>query len=683
MIKVPYYTKLRIMTFTPIVLFFICLLVFTGLGEKRQMIVDNLKALADIQMQLGTLDMYHEGLRGLVFEVRATQLNSRRNELLEEGRKKAALMNSLVQEVKEKAQFTKLPLHGLNTSIKEYTLSFAVAFEEQESSSIDKFLSEFELLETHMDELKSALLNYSNDVNLTNLESIRSTQRYFEIIGMAIALLCALLIWRAIVSIRNMLGADPETIIKRVSRIQIGDFTIEPRGPRESIRWMLGETAKGLASVMAAIYDTADEQDKRTKRLKLSVTQTAEGMGEVHQNAEQLATAVRQMASTVAEVAKNTEMASAKSIEVKAHAQKSEQSAMHTIKLIQAMATEIQNSVSAINQLNENSKQIYSILDVIAGISDQTNLLALNAAIESARAGEAGRGFSVVADEVRSLAAKTNEATNSIRHMIEEFSKGTSYAVKVMHTTREKSETVVKNTRELNEGLATIADDIEQLSDINAQIATAAEEQSIVADQVAKNVVRVADIAQDVERNAGKDLQRVVEMTHLSRSLVQMIDRFKLPDALFSAIKSKENNINSDVMEIATWHNGFVLGIPSIDKQHKKLFELINNIYATLLTSPTLDASKTSVQECVAYVLKQLSDEEALLKRANYKSFDRHFVIHEKLRADLNTLSKKVLTEFSDEHMFELIMFLRNWLINHILFSDRRYVGTLTAQGIS
>jgi len=680
MIKLPYYAKLRIMTFTPIVLFFVCLLVFTSLGERRQTIVDNLRVLADIQMQLGTLDMYHEGLRGLVFEVRATELTSRRNALLEEGQKKAALMNSLAQEVKEKSRFTQLPLNGLNTSVEEYTQLFAIAFEQQDASSIDKFISVFEALEIHMDDFKSELSNYSNDVSLKNLESIRTTQRYFEVTGIVIVFLCALLIWRAIVSIRNTLGADPETISKRVMRIQFGDYTIEPKGPRESTRWMLGEAAQELASVMAAIYDTADEQDKRTKRLRRSVNQTAIGMDEVHQNTEQLATAIQQMAYTVAEVAKNTELASSKSIEAKEHAQQSEQSAMYTIQLIQAMATDIQNSVSAINQLNENSKQIYSILDVIAGISDQTNLLALNAAIEAARAGEAGRGFSVVADEVRSLAAKTNEATNSIRHMIEEFSKGTAQAVKVMHTTREHSETVVNNTRELNKALAIIADNMEQLSDINAQIATASEEQSVVAGQVAQNVVRVADIAQNVERNSGKDLQRAVEITYLSRSLVQMLNRFKLPETLFSAIKSTESD--SDTMEIATWHDGFVLGIPSMDTQHKKLFDLINHIYATFLTTPTLDACKAAVQECVAYALKHLSDEEALLKRANYKSFDRHFEIHEKLRADLNALSKKALSEFSDEHMLELIMFLRNWLIDHIFSSDRRYVGTLTAQGI-
>lgn len=180
---------------------------------------------------------------------------------------------------------------------------------------------------------------------------------------------------------------------------------------------------------------------------------------------------------------------------------------------IEELAMDVQKSSDVINQLEEHTAKIESILDVIGGISEQTNLLALNAAIEAARAGEQGRGFAVVADEVRQLAQRSAESTQQIQEMIHELQNRSKVAVSSMNTSREKAQETVEKAAEAGESFRTIAGSMEHISSLNAQIMTAAEEQSNVANEMSQNLVSIASVSEETEsgtnqiRASGQDLK--------------------------------------------------------------------------------------------------------------------------------------------------------------------------------
>lgn len=241
-----------------------------------------------------------------------------------------------------------------------------------------------------------------------------------------------------------------------------------------------------------------------------------------------VATAVNEMAATIQEVASNTATADESARIAKEETSSGLQVVEDNIRITNTLSNEMEKAANVIQALKADSEGIGTVLDVIRGISEQTNLLALNAAIEAARAGEHGRGFAVVADEVRTLASRTQESTVEIQEMIEKLRQGADSAVTVMDNGIKTVGESVKQATQTGESLQSITAAVNNISDLNTQIASAVEEQSIVAEDINKNVVSVDALAQRGDESSTDIATANEQLSQLAENLATLVSRFKL-----------------------------------------------------------------------------------------------------------------------------------------------------------
>ncbi len=243
---------------------------------------------------------------------------------------------------------------------------------------------------------------------------------------------------------------------------------------------------------------------------------------------EQVATAMNQMTATVQEVANNASSAAGAATNADNEAKGGKEIVLQTSNAIQQLATSVEQSAEVIHQLETDSDNIGTVLDVIKSIAEQTNLLALNAAIEAARAGEQGRGFAVVADEVRTLASRTQESTNEIQDMIEKLQTGSRNAVAVMEQGRTQAQSGVEQAKEAAESLEAITRAVGTINEMNTMIASAAEEQTSVADEMNRSIISISQLSQDTAGATEQTASASNELSKLSSQLDSLVNQFKL-----------------------------------------------------------------------------------------------------------------------------------------------------------
>lgn len=254
--------------------------------------------------------------------------------------------------------------------------------------------------------------------------------------------------------------------------------------------------------------------------------------GAIQQQAEtnQLANAVVEMSASAREVVNNSTQAAHSAENADVDARSGRKVVSETIELMNALALDIENAAEVTQALEQYSEEIGNVLDVIRGIAEQTNLLALNAAIEAARAGEQGRGFAVVADEVRVLAGRTQQSTQEIQDTIERLQKSANDAVQVMDQCKSRASKGVSQAAEAGISLDAIAQAISNISDMNRQIATAAEQQSQVTEEIAQNVTNINQVANQTVESARVTSTSTDELNQLSTGLVSLVSIFKTGD---------------------------------------------------------------------------------------------------------------------------------------------------------
>ncbi|MBP8202959.1 MAG: methyl-accepting chemotaxis protein [Pseudomonas sp.] len=240
-----------------------------------------------------------------------------------------------------------------------------------------------------------------------------------------------------------------------------------------------------------------------------------------------VATAVHEMSSAVQEVARNAHATASNAEGANKEARQGSDLVQSNLTAIQGLSGSVQKASEVIDSLHSQSDEISKVLGVIQSIAEQTNLLALNAAIEAARAGEAGRGFAVVADEVRSLASNTQKATESIRSMIDGLQTGARSAVSAMQLSREQAQNSVSHAREAGEVLAHIVHAIEGIADGNVQISAATEEQTAVANEISQNITHLNDSIGEVVSSAEQSSIASRDLAQLASGLQLQIQRFK------------------------------------------------------------------------------------------------------------------------------------------------------------
>lgn len=280
--------------------------------------------------------------------------------------------------------------------------------------------------------------------------------------------------------------------------------------------------------IIARVMDSTQRLGGSAGDLFRITERTNEGIDRQRGEIDQVATAMNEMAATAQEVARNAQHGAEAAHSAYAAARGGKEVVTRTIGTIDQLNSEITEAVATIRKLEADSESIGAILDVIRTIAEQTNLLALNAAIEAARAGEQGRGFAVVADEVRSLATRTQKSTQEIQDMIERLQAASREAAQVMERAHQQAEVSVMSATETGAALDEIHAAVGTINDLNNQIASAAEEQSVVAEEINRNVTHISDAADQNAEGAHHTAQSADGLTRLAQELQGLVGRFKV-----------------------------------------------------------------------------------------------------------------------------------------------------------
>lgn len=283
---------------------------------------------------------------------------------------------------------------------------------------------------------------------------------------------------------------------------------------------------EAVSSAIRNSKTTAEHLSASTEQMQAQSDYARQGVTRQQLETDQIATAINEMTATVQEVARSATDAASAAAQADQEANNGKNVVANTVSSIQTLAENVEEAADVIQKLEVDTTEIGGVLDVIKGIADQTNLLALNAAIEAARAGEQGRGFAVVADEVRTLASRTQESTEEINGMIEKLQTGAKNAVNVMETGRQQAQNGVEQASKAGQSLQLITQSVATINDMNTQIAGAAKEQSKVAEEINRNVVNISQVADETANNVSQVADKSSELGNLASALNTEVERF-------------------------------------------------------------------------------------------------------------------------------------------------------------
>ncbi|MGO1616885.1 MAG: methyl-accepting chemotaxis protein [Oceanisphaera sp.] len=347
-----------------------------------------------------------------------------------------------------------------------------------------------------------------------------------SLIGLVIGIVFATLITRGII---NPLGL----LVQQAGRIAEGDLSQNIEHDRGD---ELGQLMDQMQMMTVSLRELVGELDQSANHIASSAEelsavseQSRSGVNQQRTELEQVSTAMNEMAATVQEVARHAETAFDSARTADSEASDGDKKVIAAISQMGQLSNDIQQSLQTIHQLEAESLNIGSILDVIKGVAEQTNLLALNAAIEAARAGEQGRGFAVVADEVRSLAQRTQEATTEIGTLIVGLQTKAQESVVMMEASSSMAAETVATANEAGESIHAIADSVSSIQQMNSQIATAAEEQSTVAEEINRSVFSIREVSDQSAAATEQTASSSAELARQGSELQRLIGRFQLP----------------------------------------------------------------------------------------------------------------------------------------------------------
>ena len=353
--------------------------------------------------------------------------------------------------------------------------------------------------------------------------------RLLQISGALGALLLSLL--AAVVITRQITQPLQETL-EIARRIADGDLTSDARITRRDelgvLQQGIQDMAGTLRELIGRIRDSATQIASSAEELSVVTEQTSTGVGKQKTETDQVATAMHEMSATVQDVARNAELAARAANEADNQARDGDRVVNEVVAQIERLAGEVNRSTEAMAQLEHESNKIGSVMDVIKAVAEQTNLLALNAAIEAARAGEAGRGFAVVADEVRTLAQRTQQSTEEIEELVAGLQNGTQRVASSLHSSHSLAGSSVELTRKAGAALGSINKGVSNIQSMNQQIAAAAEQQSVVAEQISRSVISVRDVTEQTTVASQEIAKSSTELARLGNQLTAMVSRFRI-----------------------------------------------------------------------------------------------------------------------------------------------------------
>ncbi|MGI2046723.1 methyl-accepting chemotaxis protein [Shewanella oncorhynchi] len=373
----------------------------------------------------------------------------------------------------------------------------------------------------------------TSDLKNLALKAIDDAESSSVNVGITVFIFIALLLSIITYLIIRSIIAPVERITQIISRIEVSkDLTLRCDASTQD---ELGEIAQHFNSMVSSFQQLIEQViesvatiNTSCKRVSENAMLASEGVGQQLNETDMVATAITEMGATIEEIAKTTELAASKAGQTHDNAQSGQLEVEQTIHKIQSLAEQLNSSAAVVNELERDSETIGSVLDVIRGIAEQTNLLALNAAIEAARAGEQGRGFAVVADEVRNLAMRTQSSTQEIANIIQTLQTRTRSIVQLMESSQKQGVESAEQAASAGALLKLINNDVRNIMDMSTQIAAAIEEQSMVAAEVNKNVVVIRDIAEESSHAADANASASDELKAQAEFLFRAVSNFKI-----------------------------------------------------------------------------------------------------------------------------------------------------------
>ncbi|RMD80498.1 MAG: hypothetical protein D6809_00985, partial [Gammaproteobacteria bacterium] len=393
---------------------------------------------------------------------------------------------------------------------------------------------------------------------------------------------------------------------------------------------------------------------------------------------EQAAAAVGQMSGAVQEVACATAATAEATREAQAAAGACREAVERLIGAARGLAGELEQGSGVVDRLERESAAIAGILQVINEIAEQTNLLALNAAIEAARAGEQGRGFAVVADEVRVLAQRTQEATAQIQRTVERVQAEARRATEVLRSGSRRAGDSLALTARAQEALGDIVGQVERIGAMSTQVAAAAEGQGRAAREIAGNVSRLSGLAKDSAAKAERFLLAGAGVAAQAVEVQTLLGTFALDEAGLAEARS------AAPPPLFPWQPSYAVGIGEIDRQHQVLVGLINDLHRDLHRRAATEAPPASlegaVQALLQYTRVHFAFEEDLMAAHGYPELEPHRERHRRLMARVEELARGA---GEGDGLEALLAFLRDWLVEHIQGMDRGYGPFLRERGVS
>lgn len=399
----------------------------------------------------------------------------------------------------------------------------------QESEVLAKQLSDsMEVVNTSVQQLLSKAASMGLNAKTEATDAAKLSTLIIEVvlvISIAIAVLVALWVSR---SIRLPL----KEVMTVLGKISDGDFTQRSKVKTkdefgELSAWVNGLVAK-LQKVMSEIDQASNEVAESAGSNVRLAGDSKRLMSAQNERTSEVASSMSEMVSTVDQVAKSSEVIlhQIQSVDQRAHQNREQMDT--NIHKIEHLLEQIEESTTVVNELDEHSKSIDRILEVIQSIAEQTNLLALNAAIEAARAGEQGRGFAVVADEVRILATRTHSSTEEIQHVIAQLQQGVTKTVGSMEESRKSATSSVEEARTVGLSLIELQGSMAEIRDLSIQIATAAEEQSAVAQEIKQNVLEISEMSEQAALGSDQSEKDSEGLSKLASHQKYLLSQFKI-----------------------------------------------------------------------------------------------------------------------------------------------------------
>jgi methyl-accepting chemotaxis protein/hemerythrin len=417
-----------------------------------------------------------------------------------------------------------------------------------------------------------------------------------------------------------------------------------------------------MNKAMRQFFSVADTVRDSVVLVQSTTDAMATAAEDVAIQASTIATASEEMSATSGDIARNCLCAAESAQKATEQTHSGSQMVQGSARLMENIAQRVNISSRTVEGLGQRSDQIGAIVNTIQDIADQTNLLALNAAIEAARAGEQGRGFAVVADEVRALAERTTKATKEISTMIKAIQNETQSAVGSMS---EGVDEVKRGTAEAARSGEALEDILNMINDLTmqiSQVATAAEEQTATTHEITNNIQLITDVVNRNVENARSTTQATTTLAREVDNLHELVGHFRLSKAL-------------------EWDASFSTGVSKYDEQHKVLFNMVNDLADAMQQKKSKEAVGRVLNGLAEYTINHFADEERSFSQSHYPEETEHKALHKKLLDQVTALIGKFN---AGEPLIaqDVINFLKDWLINHIKGVDKRYGPHLNKNGI-